>query len=228
MVAKSFIKELHCYAAAVFLAAIVLQAPSAAAEVPQVEDGTCTVFADKNFKGRGDVIAANKDGGNRLNLNDKSQDMDTNKKVSSLACGQFCTLILYEKPNQKGAAKAFSGAVPLLPKAWNDRASSIEIGCAGEAGRASSPAAPALFRCRSGDTLIVQFSADLKSMLVQGPRGRDTLENAMVASGSLYEVVAARPERNSGYTSFELRGNKAVVRGFIHKVLRTSECTAVE
>jgi hypothetical protein len=227
MAANSFRKELNAYAAALCLTVIVSQVQSAAAAAPKIEDGTCTVFADKNFKGRGDVIAANGQGGARLNLKDTSQEMDTNKKVSSLACGQFCTIILFEKTNQKGAAKAFNGSVASLPEAWNDRASSIEIGCAGEAGGASPPAAPSLFRCRSGDTLIVQFSADLKSMLVLGAKGQDRLENAMVASGSLYKVTAL-PARNSGYLSFELRGNKASVSSFIGKALKRLECAAVE
>jgi hypothetical protein len=226
MAAKSVHKELNSYAAVWCLAAISRVQP-AAATAPRIEDGTCTFFAHNNFKGRGDVIAANGQGGARLNLKDTSQEMDTNKKVSSLACGQFCTIILYEKPNQKGAAKAFSGSVASLPEAWNDRTSSIEIGCAGEAGGASPPAAPSLFRCRSGDTLIVQFSADLKSMLVLGAKGQDRLENAMVACGSLYEV-ASRPARNSGYLSFELRGNRASVSSFIGKALKRLECAAVE
>jgi hypothetical protein len=198
------------------------------AAAPQIEDGSCTVFANKNYKGRGDIIAAISNGGARLNLKDASQEMDTDKQVSSLACAQYCSIILYDKPNQKGRAKLFSGAVPSLGKDWNDKASSIEIGCAGEAGGAEPPAAPVLYRCEPDVTLIVQYAADFKSMLLLGLGPiPEMLQNTMAASGSEYATPDAA--EGAAVTSFFSQRDEAMVSvSGPDAPLKEWQCKAVE
>ncbi len=80
----------------------------------------CILYEDRNFKGRSTTVSSGMSADTLGGLNNR---------VSSVSCGNGCSLTVFDRAGFKGEKTSLSGRLDFVGHAWNDRISSAAAFC---------------------------------------------------------------------------------------------------